>query len=63
MAALTPADGVLVVGTSADPTVCVKRDERDLRAFFPRLIEMPLPDHSSRALLLREFAAVRQGQG
>lgn len=56
VAELEPGCDVLVLATSAQPHACVKKDERSLRAFMQRYIELPLPDHGSRLTLLQAFA-------
>lgn len=37
---------------------CVKKDERTLRGFVQRYIQLPLPDHGGRTALLAAFAQV-----
>lgn len=37
---------------------CVKRDERALRTFIQRYIQLPLPDYGGRHALLQSFAQV-----
>ncbi|PRW20260.1 IQ and AAA domain-containing 1 [Chlorella sorokiniana] len=56
VADLEPVDGVLVLCTSRQPQACVKKDERALRTFVQRYIQLPLPDHGSRLTLLGAFA-------
>lgn len=44
---------------------CVKKDERALRTFMQRYIQLPLPDYGGRLALLGAFAQVggdRKGQ-
>jgi hypothetical protein len=55
--ALTPSDGVLVIGCSSAPHACMAADETDLLNFFQLLVKLPMPDERSRARLLRAFAA------
>ena len=38
---------------------CVKKDERALRSFVQRYIQLPLPDYGGRHTLLHSFAQVR----
>ncbi len=38
--------------------VCVKKDERALRTFIQRYIQLPLPEYGSRCTLLQAFAQV-----
>ncbi|PSC70654.1 IQ and AAA domain-containing 1 [Micractinium conductrix] len=56
VADLEPGDGVLVLCTSSQPQACVKKDERALRTFVQRYIQLPLPDYGSRQTLLAAFA-------
>ena len=56
---LGPGDGVLVLCTSAAPHGCVKKDERALRTFVQRYIQLPLPDYGGRLAQLAAFAQVR----
>lgn len=56
VSALEPGDGVLVLCTSSQPQACVKKDERTLRTFIQRFIQLPLPDYGARRLLLQSFA-------
>lgn len=37
----------------------MKKDERVLRTFIQRYIQLPLPDYGARHLLLHSFARVR----
>lgn len=36
----------------------MKKDERTLRTFIQRFIQLPLPDYGARRLLLQSFAQV-----
>ncbi|KAL4857543.1 DNA mismatch repair protein 6 [Chlorella vulgaris] len=56
VAGLVPSDGVLVICTSRQPQACVKKDERALRTFIQRYIQLPLPEYGSRCTLLQAFA-------
>jgi hypothetical protein len=40
---------------------CVKKDERALRTFIQRYIQLPLPEYGSRCTLLQAFAQVTDG--
>ena len=42
---------MLVLGTSSEPYLCAKKDERALLGFFQKHISLPLPDYASRKLL------------
>ncbi|KAL4420798.1 hypothetical protein ABPG75_010454 [Micractinium tetrahymenae] len=53
---LDHGDGVLVLCTSSQPQACVKKDERALRTFIQRYIQLPLPDYGVRRTLLQSFA-------
>lgn len=44
--------------TQLSPQACVKKDERALRGFVQRYIQLPLPDHGGRLVLLGAFAQV-----
>jgi SpoVK/Ycf46/Vps4 family AAA+-type ATPase len=57
VAALTPADGILVLCTSAEPQACVLGDEAALQGFAQLLVPLPLPSERSRRRLLAAFAA------
>ena len=48
MAALGPADRVLILGTTAAPHACKRKDEEALLACFGTQIHVPLPDYASR---------------
>ena len=48
MKALEPSTRVLVLGTSSEPQMCVKKDEKAFLSFFDKHIYMPLPDYASR---------------
>lgn len=42
---------MLVVGTSSDPGLCQKKDDKALISFFQKHICMPIPDYASRKLI------------
>ena len=48
MKKLSPEDGVLVIGNSAEPQACSRKEETALKKLFPSRILVPLPDHASR---------------
>ena len=48
MKALEPHDRVLLMATSAEPHICVKKDEKAYIGFFDKHMYVPLPDYASR---------------
>lgn len=62
MKALLPGERVLVVGTSSDPGVCQKKDEKALVNFFQKHICMPIPDYASRKLIWPGLIERNQGR-
>ncbi len=48
MKGLGPEEQVLLIGCSAAPQMCVKKDEKAFMAFFDKHIYLPLPDYASR---------------
>ena len=52
MKGLGPEEKVLLVGCSAAPQMCVKKDEKAFLGFFDKHINLPLPDYASRLVHL-----------
>jgi hypothetical protein len=48
LAALGPDERVLLLGLSAAPFACKRKDEEALLALFTKQIHVPLPDYASR---------------
>ncbi len=48
MKGLGPEEQVLLIGCSAAPQMCVKKDEKAFLGFFDKHIYLPLPDYASR---------------
>lgn len=48
MKGLGPEEQVLLIGCSAAPHICVKKDEKAFMGFFDKHIHLPLPDYASR---------------
>jgi len=48
MKGLGPEEQVLLIGCSAAPQMCVKKDEKAFMGFFDKHIYLPLPDYASR---------------
>ena len=48
MKGLGPEEQVLLIGCSAAPHICVKKDEKAFMGFFDKHIYLPLPDYASR---------------
>ena len=48
MKGLGREEQVLVMGCSAAPHICVKKDEKAFMGFFDKHIYLPLPDYASR---------------
>ncbi|KAK9817170.1 hypothetical protein WJX72_010626 [[Myrmecia] bisecta] len=46
--ALEPSDRVLIMCSSSEPHICVKKDEKAFISFFDKHIYLPLPDYASR---------------
>jgi hypothetical protein len=57
IAALKPADGVLVLCTSSEPQACVSADEATFVSFFQFLVNIPLPDDRCRRDLLQNLVS------
>ena len=47
MKGLGPEEQVLLIGCSAAPQMCVKKDEKAFMGFFDKHIYLPLPDYAS----------------
>ncbi len=43
-----PEEQVLLIGCSAAPQICVRKDEKAFMGFRDKHIYLPLPDHASR---------------
>ena len=52
MKGLGPEEQVLLIGCSAAPQMCVKKDEKAFMGFFDKHIYLPLPDYASRLVRL-----------
>ena len=52
MKGLSPEEQVLLIGCSAAPQMCVKKDEKAFMGFFDKHIYLPLPDYASRLVRL-----------
>ena len=48
MKGLGAEEQVLLIGCSAAPQMCVKKDEKAFMGFFDKHIYLPLPDYASR---------------
>lgn len=48
MKGVGPEEQVLLVGCSAAPHMCVKKDEKAFINFFDKHLYLPLPDYASR---------------
>ena len=48
MKGLGPEEQVLLIGCSAAPQMCVKKDEKVFMGFFDKHIYLPLADYASR---------------
>lgn len=46
--ALAPGDRVLIVGTSREPWLAAKKDEKAFLGFWSKALHLPLPDYASR---------------
>ena len=52
MKRLGPEEQVLLIGCSAAPQMCVKKDEKAFMGFFDKHIYLPLPRYASRLVRL-----------
>ena len=52
MKGLGEEEQVLLIGCSAAPQMCVKKDEKAFMGFFDKHIYLPLPDYASRLVRL-----------
>ena len=48
MKGVGPEEQVLLLGCSAAPHMCVKKDEKAFINFFDKHLNLPLPDYASR---------------
>lgn len=48
MKGLKSGDRVLVVGTSCEPQMCTKKDEKAFMGFWDKHLFLPVPDYASR---------------
>lgn len=48
---MAPGERVLIIGSTSEPWLCAKKDEKALMAFWSKFIYTPLPDDATRRLL------------